>query len=361
MEEPDYTPSKIELAKALREVKAIASPEQYAQVCNILASSPEGDVGKAIEGLTEEDEFALLCFLMGTATQLAPIEQRLAVSGGHAAPDFLVRFQPGYSSKHITAEHHIGFQCFVEVKATVKDKLSFGGNQLRKLRAFADAFGFPLLLAVRFRRFNNSALWVIVEDRDRDKQSLSVTIDDWIKGIRPVLWNEHGYLLIPGAYFQATYGGEATGKQLYHRRYGEQIEFQIVTPKKRFTLHGDEASISGGIFESYALEEVEIKQHGALTYVLYKPHITILSVADLIYGMNRLSRGENGNFTFDAARTIRKLADRQSHGLTTREFVEFIADRLCHIGVLGRMGYGDPEEGFTKWLATGGKDPSCQS
>ncbi len=355
-----YIPSKIELAKALREVKAIAKPEQYQEVHRVLTAERADDFGSAIEGLTEEDDFALTCVLMGTATHLAPVEQRLAVAGGHAAPDILVRFQPGFYQRRIPNSRHTGFRCFVEVKATTKDKLRIGGNQLRKLRAFADAFGMPLLLAVRFRWFN-SALWVMVQDNDRSKRSVTIGVSDWPSGLRPVLWDEHGYMLLPGTYFQATYDGKSSGRNLYHRKYGEQIGFQIATQEERYALSGDDAGIAAALFECYNLEEIESKRQGELTHVLYRARNLVVSVADLIYGMNRLPRDEHGNPRFDAAKVVRQMADGQRPTLIGRDFVEYFADRLCDLGVLGRMGYGDPQESYRKWLLTGGTDAPASS
>src|SRR5712692_9643938 len=137
MEKDDNHPSEIEIAKALKQVKAIANKKQYDQVLQIFARDQSDRIAQAVAGLTEEDEFLLLCLLMRTTTHLAPLEQRSAIAVGSAAPDLLARFQPGYLSKGISASNHRGYQCFVEVKSTKNQKFRMSGSALRKLRDFA--------------------------------------------------------------------------------------------------------------------------------------------------------------------------------------------------------------------------------
>lgn len=353
--EEKATPSRIEIAKALRHMKAIATRNQYEAIHKVLGLAHDEELSRAVSGLGEEDEFLLMCVLMGTATHLAPLEQRPSVAGGRSAPDLLARFQPGYYPKTISSSHHSGYTCFVEVKSTKKDTFHFGGKHLHELREFAAAFQLPLVFAIRFLRWHGVALWVIVEDKDRTRRSLSVSVSDWISGLRPVLWNEEGYMLFPGTYFQATYGPRTTQHGIWHPKYGEQVAFQVVTNKGRFEFDGEEGDIVAGFFESYNLREEKIERHGENTYVAYVPQNSTLSVVDLIYGMNRLPRDEDGHLVYDAGTVLRKLADGQKYPLITREFVTYFAKHFCHLGALGVVGYGKPEDTYARWLAIGGQ------
>ena len=75
-------PSPIEVAKALKLVRALVDKPVYELVLGLVAAGQQERVARAVAGLTEEDEFLLLCLLMGTATHLAPLEQRAAVVSG---------------------------------------------------------------------------------------------------------------------------------------------------------------------------------------------------------------------------------------------------------------------------------------
>src|SRR5689334_14931958 len=91
--------SKMELAKALKSIRDVAPDEEtYQKIAAMLLPSDgnEADaVEKAIEGLSEEDEFALLCRLMGTCTHLVPLEGRPIIPSDDNRPDFLANFKPG--------------------------------------------------------------------------------------------------------------------------------------------------------------------------------------------------------------------------------------------------------------------------
>lgn len=142
-------PSAIEKAKALKHVKAVVDKRVYEQIAALI-SAHEGDrLKKAVEGLTEEDEFLLLCMLMGTVTHVAPLEQGAAKVLDEGAPDLLMRFQPGFVSSNLqrTPPDHVGYPCLVEVKSTREKRFKMSGSALMRLRNFADAFGLPLVFA----------------------------------------------------------------------------------------------------------------------------------------------------------------------------------------------------------------------
>ncbi len=356
VQKDDKRPSEIEIGKALKQVKAIADEEQYDQVLQILAGDRNERIARAVTGLTEEDEFLLLCMLMRTATHLAPLEQKSSIAVGNAAPDLLARFQPGHSGKGIPSSKHSGYRCFVEVKSTKKHNLRIASSTLQKIRDFADAFGLPLVFAVRFLTLHGIALWVIVEDRDRSKKSLTITMSDWIQGLRPVLWNEYSYMLFPRTYFEATYSPDITGDNVRHSEYGEQIAFHVITTKGRVALSGKDAILASAFFEAYGLEEAASKREDNLVHVTYQARNLMMSIADLIYGMNRLPRDENGRMVYDASKALRELADGHTATLVGRDLVEHLGGKFCDIGALGIVEFGEPEERYQRWLATGGDE-----
>ncbi|MDD1474949.1 hypothetical protein MEO41_27310, partial [Dolichospermum sp. ST_sed4] len=89
--------SKIEIAKLLKTLRAILPDETYQKIkkylIEVCIDSNEETINSAINGLSEEDEFALISLLMGTTINLVPLEQRPIIKGEYIVPDFLASFQ----------------------------------------------------------------------------------------------------------------------------------------------------------------------------------------------------------------------------------------------------------------------------
>ena len=80
--------TRIELAKALKAIKAIATDEQFEKTKkNYIQEGGEESVMSAVNGLSEEDEFAILTKLMGTTTHIIGQEQRPIIEGATLGPD----------------------------------------------------------------------------------------------------------------------------------------------------------------------------------------------------------------------------------------------------------------------------------
>jgi hypothetical protein len=224
------------------------------------------------------------------------------------------------------------------------------------LRDFADNFSLPLLFAVRFLRFKDAAMWVLVEDTDRTKPAVRIDISHWIEGQRSILWDEHSYFMFPNTRFEAIYSPDGADGLLRHSDYGEQVEFHVITSKGRFPQTGTDALLASAFFESYGLKEVASEREGSLVRVAYTPTNAAMSVADMIYAMNRLPRDEEGALIFDAATALRELADGHPLPLVDRQLVEHLGSKYCEIAALGIAEYGEPQARYERWLASGGRE-----
>ena len=362
--EPMSENTKVETAKALLSVKSLTSPEKYEKIRGILVESMHtGAIEKSIIGLSKEDEFALMCKLIGTATQLVHLEQRPTIKGDFQVPDFLACFKPGYLAGGKTSSDHNGFRCLVEVKSTQDTEYSISGGRLRKLRAFANQFGFPLVFAVRFLRVEEHAFWMITED-DTSRTKLTISYNDLVSGLRKVLWDDFMYMVNPWIHFQILYDSSIpdNSETLRHTEYGQQTEFQIVsrenssangnvTPGNIHRVTGVDAMSLAAFFECFQPEVVDVKKHGTITYEVWqvkKP----CSVTDLVYIFNRLPRDEKGRALLDPSRVLAGT-DNES-GLITRSGVDNIARGMWG-SVLSSFSFGCPEDHLQQWIRTGGK------
>ena len=72
--------SKIECAEVLKTPRTALPEQEYSQVKQYLittcSEADESAIESAIQGISEEDEFLLMSYLMGTVTHLVPLFQR---------------------------------------------------------------------------------------------------------------------------------------------------------------------------------------------------------------------------------------------------------------------------------------------
>lgn len=350
-------PSRIEIAKTLKQVKAVATPEQYSQVATILAGDSYSS-DEAVHGMSQEDEFIILCMSMGTATHLAPLEQRPSIAIGAGAPDILARFQPPCNAGFKTSvgrEHHSGYRCVIEVKSTKSDELKFRGAALRKIRSFADSFGLPLVFAVRFTRFFNNAFWAIVEDSDREKTSISVTPNNVTSPLRAVLWDDRAYFLTPGTYITSVYEAAPGKDGVRHPKHGKLAALEINMTNRSYVLESKaELVMNSMFFEALNKKERRVETHGSTIRVEYELRNTFTTIADLLFALNRLARDKDGNILYDPNRALRQLADGQSPLLITRGHVEVLCSQLSAAGALLVSHMTDPKQLYDTWITTGG-------
>jgi hypothetical protein len=345
---------KIEKAKLLKSIRdGGVSDEDYRRIKKSLLTSSDSAVAieNAIQGLSEEDEFALICRLMKTATHLTPLGQRQIILGNYLTPDFLARFQPGCSVFGFGRQDSAGFKCFIEVKSTHNRKFNIGGAHLRRLRNFADHFGLPLLFAVRFLQFEQNAFWIIVEDQSRKTSSLAVSVKGLFSGIRHILWDECWYTLLPDMHFKSIFDLNTEDLGVKHPGYGTQVEFQIIVDNQVRTFKGAEAVIYSAFFEAFHLTEVEAEKHGSLTNQVRVPQLLYCSMADMVYNFNRLPCDDKGQIIYDPSKLITELDPT----LYDIDYIDKVAISLNKMGVLFFSGFVDKDEHMKKWRQYGGK------
>jgi hypothetical protein len=349
--------SKMEQAKALKALRAVLdSEEDYPHVEKMISSSiSEPELDNAIKGLAEEDEFLLICSLMETATHLTRLEQSPLIRGESIAPDFLARFRPGCYVNNAVSSECEGFRCFVEVKTTKNKQFSIGGSLLKRRRKFADEFGLPLLFAVRLLQFAQNAVWLIVEDTDRESTTLKVTINDMVNGVRHILWDEYHCLIVPGTYFVRIYDSESKDKGIYHKQYGLQKEFHIVYKNQVIPLPDNQSILYSALFDSFGLEEAEVKQNGSKTVEALVPQTLSCSIVDLVYRFNRLPTDEKGRVIYNPSRLIARSDGKYDAPLVTRSFIERLIAPLFETEILGVVGIGKPGDHIEKWRRIGGR------
>lgn len=348
--------TKIELAKALKSIKAIATDEQFEKTKQIfIQAGGEDSVMSAVNGLSEEDEFALLTKLLGTAKHIIGFEQRPLVEGDYIVADYYLTMKPACSTHGKSKDKFPDYKCVIDVKSTEKDLFKIGGSRLQRLRNFADLLGLPLFFAVRFLRFNESALWAIVHD-DRSGTFLHVDYSNIINGLRHVFWDEYCLTPNPNLIIIAKYSKSSNVSSVGHPQYGTQIELTFTENGKKslYTLKNEAAMMTSALMEAYRLEEVNIEQvDNDITLQYLKPSIMTAFLADLIFKTNRLPVDEFGRTIYDATKLIVR-SDTDAHDkLIDRQKIELITKPLIDNHVLF---VGEIKDHLTLWKSLGGQE-----
>lgn len=348
--------TKIELAKALKAIKAVATNEQFEQTKKIfIQPGGEDSVMSAVNGLSEEDEFALLTKLLGTAKHIIGFEQRPLVEGEYIVADYYLTMKPACSTHGKSRDKFPDYKCVIDVKSTEKDMFKIGGSRLQRLRNFADLLGLPLFFAVRFLRFNNSALWAIVRD-DRSDTFLHVNYDNVVNGLRHVFWDEYCLTPNPHLVIIAKFSKSSTVPSVGHPEYGTQIELTFTEngTKTLFSLQNQDALMTSALMEAYHLDEIKVEKIDEdITLQYLKPTVMTAFLADLIFKTNRLPIDEFGRTIYDASKLIVR-SDTDAHdNLMDRQKVEFIARPLIDNHVLF---VGEIKNHLALWKSLGGQE-----
>ena len=353
---PGSQASKIEIAKRLKAIRDIAeTPEQYEAAKHALFPGQDlTEVEKSIAGLSEEDEFALLCRLMETTTHLVRLEQNPIIAGDFIVPDFWARFQPGCRWGGLGPECSAGFTCLVEVKSTMGKSLKIGGSLLRRRRNFAERFSLPLVFAVRFLRVKQSAVWVMVDASDNNQKSLTITVNDMLHGIRHVLWDEVSYLLHPDVQFRCVYNRDLPNSGVYHPEYGQLVEFEIIGDNNKLTMKESQAGFVSGFCGGFAPRLLHREKQGAVTVCISAPRVLFCDAPNMIYKFNRLATDEDGRMSYDASKILAHSDQGGPVPLMTRTLFDWVVDSIEAAGLMSAGGVG-AEEQLAKWRQYGGR------
>lgn len=322
-----YTPSKIEVAKALKAIKSVSSKSQIEQVVNLFSESEDDRIyfERAINGLSEEDEFALLTRLMNTATAIIGLEQRPILEGKYIIPDFFVSFKPHCTIKRQSNNNFKEYKCLVEVKSTEKDKFKIGGSKLQRLRNTADKLGFPLIFAIRFINFQEHALWAFIKD-DREKTSIDATYNDCVQGVRHILWDEYGIFLNPTLTIIMEFHTDSVKNTVSHKDYGRQEKLILRTSEKEITIEKVEFQVIYSVFlECFNLKVRAEERISNTIYLQYlKPEISLSTLADMVYRINKIATNEDGTTYYDSSKILVRLDSKENILLLGRDYIESV-------------------------------------
>lgn len=198
-------------------------------------------------GLPAEDEFIAICAWLGRTQLIHKLDQLQAPPASRASyqvPDLLAHFEAAGPM-------------LIEVKAKRSRTLSFTPEYLRRLTAYADLLGIPLLIAWKFH-----SIWTLFDARHLRKaqKNFNIRFDEAIRqNLLGVLAGDLSYKIAPGAgiifdclkeeLLETASEGTTTTEQWRMRI--DQIRFTSQGGRARDDLHPDVKTL----FTTWDLEE----------------------------------------------------------------------------------------------------------
>lgn len=341
--------SPIELAKRVMNFKGLAdSKSDFDKIKGQLV--PEdclARVDQIIKGLEQQDEFAVLCKVMGTCESLTRIDQNPVIETSEIAPDFLASFKPGCSVQGLHKKDiNVTYNCFIEVKSCKAKKFKISEKDLKSRMQFAQRFGLPLVFAIRFTLFASHCYWILIESEKLSRQGRKVEVDSLIGNLSPVLFDDYGLYTHPSLRFIHYYDSSPGKSGIRHKNCGVLFKTYMLLPDKQpIEIEENNSVLINAVLDSFEFQVVQEEKDGNITAIISSIGNQMRFLSDMVYRVNNLAREENGKPVYDATRVVSRLDSSSSKSmLITRDMVEH-AVRLLNSKemALFKMGIGEPK------------------
>lgn len=340
--------SAIEMAKSVAALQGFTDTQKEFETlkAEFVPSAHLPRVDQILNGLAQEDEFAIFCKIMGTCESISRIDQTPIVESIEKGADFLASFRPGISTKGLRREDvGITVSCFVEVKSCSKQKFTITAKDLNARRKYAARFGLPLIVAVRFLMFGRHTLWVLMEAGALERRGRKIECTDLTHSLTPVLFDDYGLFTHPSLHLVHYYDSSPGLSGIRHKEYGTQTKTTVVVPDcDPIDVPDDISPFINILFESFEHKITQVEKHGNLSVVVSHVGNQMRILSDLVYSSNYLARNEDGEVAYDARRTIARLDSDEKPVLITRMMIEHMVAFLNHRKMmLFKMGIGEPD------------------
>lgn len=309
--------SDVELAKRIKELKGITGTDREFNTIlkNIISEDKIPNINRIIKGLSQEDEFALLCKMMECCSSITALNQTPIIpSEDEKTPDFQVTFNPSSFLSNVKPRDDFFYQCMVEVKSTEKLRFKTSRADINKRKKYSDRHNLPLLYAVRFLVADQMAYWVLVTaEQLLNKNTLNS--NDFVPSLGSVLFDNYSvninnqYTFI--RHYEKGENIETIGDESIE--YGKLVSIEIANNKKRIKLDRKDAvlmSLFLNVFDKYGtyIEKFRDKT----TFYTQCSISNIRFLTDIVYNMTRLFTDSEGNSLYDPVRFTASLDSKEN-------------------------------------------------
>ncbi|MCX8711153.1 hypothetical protein J3U57_01290 [Gilliamella sp. B3464] len=293
--------SDVERLKILKSIRiASSSEEEFDEYISLYSGSMgEDECRRRLNGYFLEDEFALLCFLMGSCTSLVPLGQSSVNNPELKIPDYMASFKLPKGKE---------FKCFVEVKTSNSiETKKISNTMFENYLNFAHKFNLPLLFASRIQQ-NNLLFWIIQTVDEFIDNGRKAKIDYLTKTSGSVLLNDCFLSLITPLKLEIQFTDEPINSGMWYPNYGYVSEIKISqldssgNEKISLKLEKNEL-IFDALLNCYQCEN--IKNDKALILEKIIPALSSELVSSLLLKMNYIV--DQGDGRMNASRLLAKM------------------------------------------------------
>lgn len=356
--------SDIELAKRIKELKGIAPAATFDEIFRKLV--PEEKIEKVeriIKGLSQEDEFALLCKMLNCCSSITPLNQTPIITDNEITPDFQATFHPGSYLSHVSSADAPKFNCLIEVKSTEKIKFKSSRIDIDKRRRFANRYNLPLLYAIRFLVAKGYAYWVVVSADDLFEKN-KIDSSAYADSLAHVLFDNYSILTNNSYTIIRKYSKEKPGIGEKREGLGELQSLEIVSSDgKIYRPNITDSLVLAMLYNIFTNGKSYTETHAgeSIVYSGFKL-IQFFTLVDAVYYLNNLISDTEGNKYYEPIRAMANLdAPKNPTKLIDRSIIEGVIERTneaCRdfflFGVIGNhaarisklaklMGISDPK------------------
>lgn len=355
--------SDVELAKRVKEIKGVASKEDFEMILNHLVPAENRDnINRIISGLSQEDEFALLCKMLECCSSITPLNQTPITNTDEITPDFQATFHPGSFLSRVSRAEASPFNCMIEVKSTDKLKFKCSRKDIDRRRRYAARFNLPLLYAIRFTSVTDHAFWVMVSADDLfDKNRLDTSA--YVDSIGQLLFDNYSILTNNTYTFVRRYSTHKTGIGESHEKLGNLQSVELISQDGKSYKPGPHDSLilamMYNLFNS-ASSYTETYNGESVIYSGFR-FMNFLTLMDTVYYLNNIITDGEGNKYYDPVRAIANMDSATNPTMIIRRSIVEDVIRRTNLSCENFFFYGilgDHQKRIDKLLHLKGMDVS---
>lgn len=316
--------SDVELAKRIKELKGIAPAATFDVIMKQLVPEDKiSTVERIISGLSQEDEFALLCKMLNCCSSITPLNQTPIISENEIVPDFQATFHPGSFLSRASSAGAPAFNCMIEVKSTEKLKFKCSRSDIEKRSRFAARYNLPLLYAIRFTAIKDHAYWVVISADDLyDKNRIDTS--DYVDSLGQLLFDNYSIVINSSYTLVRRYSKNKPGIGERHEALGELQSLDLVNSEgKSYRPSNEDSLVLAMLYNIFASTKSYTETYNGESVVYSGFELRFLTLMDAIYYMNNIISDTDGNKYYDPVRAMASLDSPTNPTLViTRSVIE---------------------------------------
>lgn len=301
--------SDVELAKRIKELKGIAPAATFEAILKQLVPEEKiQTVERIISGLSQEDEFALLCKMLNCCSSITPLNQTPIVGEDEITPDFQATFHAGSFLSKMSSSGAPAFNCMIEVKSTEKLKFKSSRSDIDKRRRFAARYNLPLLYAIRFSAVKDHAFWVVMSADDLfDKNKIDTSA--YVDSLGQLLFDNYSIMTNSSYTLVRRYSKNKPGIGEVHEALGDLQSLELVNSDgKVFRPNSIDSLVLAMLYNIFASTKSYTESHKGES-VVYSGFelMRYLTLVDAVYYLNNIISDANGNKYYEPVRAMANL------------------------------------------------------